>query len=209
MLLMRMKKGQSAMEYLMTYGWALLVIVIVIAVLLYINPFRAPEQCLFDQAGFLCSKPILLVNGTDASGAPASSLLHVTLTNGQRETIIIRGVMCLATRTPPPGNLNWPHGGGVATGTIGTTLTTRTLGYQETIDLGNFTADTGSTYTGGRESSVRCLTTTDFSESGTKVITVRPGESFSGRLYVAYQLASDDANMPAKIVGANLVTQAQ
>ena len=43
-------RAQAAMEYLVTYGWALLVIVIVIAVLLYINPFRAPEQCLFDHA---------------------------------------------------------------------------------------------------------------------------------------------------------------
>jgi len=32
------KTGQAAMEYLMTYGWALLVIVIVIAILLIMNP---------------------------------------------------------------------------------------------------------------------------------------------------------------------------
>lgn len=45
------------MEYLMTYGWALLAIVIVIAALIYLNPFRAPELCLFQQQGFSCSEP--------------------------------------------------------------------------------------------------------------------------------------------------------
>ncbi len=50
-------KGQAAMEYLMTYGWALLAIVIVIAALIYLNPFRAPELCLFQQQGFSCSEP--------------------------------------------------------------------------------------------------------------------------------------------------------
>lgn len=51
------RKGQAAMEYLMTYGWALLAIVIVIAALIYLNPFRAPELCLFQQQGFSCSEP--------------------------------------------------------------------------------------------------------------------------------------------------------
>ncbi|VVB57606.1 Uncharacterised protein [uncultured archaeon] len=189
------------MEYLMTYGWALLVIVIVIAVLLYINPFRAPEQCLFDQAGFLCSKPVLLVSGADAGGARVNSLLHATLTNGQRETIVIQGVMCLSTRVPPPGEFGqWPTASG-----LGTTVVTRTLGYQESLDLGNFTADGSTT----PDSSVQCLTTTDFTPGNTHVVTIRPGETFSGRLYVAYNYASDTPGTPAKIVGANIVTQAQ
>jgi len=43
------RRAQSAMEYLMTYGWAILVIIIVIAVLFYIgilNPTNvAPDSC--------------------------------------------------------------------------------------------------------------------------------------------------------------------
>ncbi len=45
------------MEYLMTYGWAILAIVLVIAALIFLNPFRAPEVCLFGQAGFTCNEP--------------------------------------------------------------------------------------------------------------------------------------------------------
>ena len=39
------KKGQSALEYLMTYGWALVVIVIVIAALFAFGVFNTPKQC--------------------------------------------------------------------------------------------------------------------------------------------------------------------
>lgn len=39
------KKGQSALEYLMTYGWALVVIVIVIAALFLFGVFSTPKNC--------------------------------------------------------------------------------------------------------------------------------------------------------------------
>lgn len=51
-------KGQAAMEYLMTYGWAVLVIVIVIAALFsFTQFFKVGEQCLFSQKTFSCSDP--------------------------------------------------------------------------------------------------------------------------------------------------------
>lgn len=49
-------RGQAAMEYLMTYGWALFMIVVVIAALLYLNPFKMPEMCVFQQPGFSCGE---------------------------------------------------------------------------------------------------------------------------------------------------------
>ncbi len=43
------KKGQSALEFLMTYGWAILIILVMIAALVYFgvfNPSRlTPERC--------------------------------------------------------------------------------------------------------------------------------------------------------------------
>ena len=57
------KTGQAAMEYLMTYGWALLVIVIVIAILLIMNPFSAPQSCKFDQIGFACDNAVVTTGG--------------------------------------------------------------------------------------------------------------------------------------------------
>ncbi|MEM3373783.1 MAG: hypothetical protein QW757_05885 [Candidatus Woesearchaeota archaeon] len=52
-----MKKGQAAMEFLMTYGWAILVVIAAIAALAYfgvLDPARLlPERCQFP-AGMDC-----------------------------------------------------------------------------------------------------------------------------------------------------------
>jgi len=60
----RSRRGQAAMEYLMTYGWAILVLVIVLAVLAYFLPrlTKAPEICQFTQPGFSCSENPAVVN---------------------------------------------------------------------------------------------------------------------------------------------------
>ncbi len=51
-------KAQSAMEYLMTYGWAILIIAVVLAALFELGVFNgsnlAPQACIA-QAGFQCS----------------------------------------------------------------------------------------------------------------------------------------------------------
>jgi len=54
------KKGQAAMEFLMTYGWALLVVLVAIGALAFfgvLNPGQfLPDQCLFF-SGFSCLNP--------------------------------------------------------------------------------------------------------------------------------------------------------
>ncbi|MGC8652080.1 MAG: hypothetical protein ACP5UH_02410 [Candidatus Micrarchaeia archaeon] len=56
------KKGQSAMEYLMTYGWAILIIAIVLAALFSLGVFSSSSftgtTCVA-LSGYLCSNPIL------------------------------------------------------------------------------------------------------------------------------------------------------
>jgi hypothetical protein len=87
------RAGQAAMEYLMTYGWALLVIVIVIAILLVMNPFSAPQSCRFDQVGYTCDSPAI-----DTSG-----LLYVKILNGNNNGVSVLGVACTTSKasTPP------------------------------------------------------------------------------------------------------------
>ena len=86
------KRGQAAMEYLMTYGWALLVIVIVIAILLMINPFSAPQGCRFDSLGFVCGNPVIQADGT----------LYLSITNGNNNNVNICGVVCTSDKSPTP-----------------------------------------------------------------------------------------------------------
>ena len=59
-------KLQSAMEYLMTYGWALLIIVVVLAVLFYLGVFNigAPIGSICNPyADYLCQNPVLSSSG--------------------------------------------------------------------------------------------------------------------------------------------------
>lgn len=82
---MNNKKGQAAMEFLMTYGWAILAAVIVIAVLAYFGVFSpstyVPNQCVIS-APFGCNAGV------------ASSTAGVTLEirNGAGEALNITSV---------------------------------------------------------------------------------------------------------------------
>jgi hypothetical protein len=72
------KKGQSALEYLMTYGWALVVIVIVIAALVFLvggTPASAAKTCSGEDTYFGYS--LQLLSGTDYN----IELLNKTGTN--------------------------------------------------------------------------------------------------------------------------------
>jgi hypothetical protein len=73
-------KGQSALEYLMTYGWALVVIVIVIAALFAFGVFNTPKQC--TQTGGQ-----LLVKAFDFN----SNVIQLKVQNGSTDTITITG----------------------------------------------------------------------------------------------------------------------
>ncbi|MCL4371883.1 hypothetical protein M1373_01020 [Candidatus Marsarchaeota archaeon] len=53
-------RAQSAMEYLLTYGWAIILIVVFLGAMFYIglfNPGRLVSTTCFANSGFLCSSP--------------------------------------------------------------------------------------------------------------------------------------------------------
>ena len=84
------KKGQAAMEYLMTYGWALLVIIIVLALLLIIlgGYLRGTPSCMFEEAGFVCNEPAVPI--LSAAGA-----LYGGFMQAKDEAINISRVACI------------------------------------------------------------------------------------------------------------------
>lgn len=67
-------KGQAAMEYLMTYGWAILVLVIVLAALWYLLP-TTQEQCIFQQ-GFECEGGVAQIYVDDAGELYVAATIH-------------------------------------------------------------------------------------------------------------------------------------
>ena len=95
------KSGQAAMEFLMTYGWALLVVLIAIAALAFfgvLNPGKfLPESCVIGAPGFACNDKkitstvatFVVQNGLGSNIATGSTL---TLDGTENH-----GATCLAT----------------------------------------------------------------------------------------------------------------
>ena len=87
-------RGQAAMEFLMTYGWAILIMLVVIAVLFYLGVFNVggimPRSCIFP-AGFTCYDYSMDHDG------------NATLDLGQAtgHDITITGVACTTNGTAP------------------------------------------------------------------------------------------------------------
>ncbi len=116
------KKGQAAMEFLMTYGWAILIVLIAIGALAYfgvLSPDRfLPEKCAISTgSGIFCDDFSI-----DSDSQVRLSLhniltddmtdINVTLTNGGGGTGVCTG---------GPANIN-ADATGVVTLTCGTTL---------------------------------------------------------------------------------------
>ena len=106
------KKGQAAMEFLMTYGWAILVVLAAIGALAYfgvLSPDRfLPEKCTLpagiacldfrytgtaiemaiqNGGGFDMTNVSVAVDGTGCTGTDSTT--QTTLTNGQQATYSI------------------------------------------------------------------------------------------------------------------------
>jgi hypothetical protein len=86
---MRNNKGQAAMEFLMTYGWAILIVVIAVAALAafgVFNPQRfAQERCVGDSTKFACTSDAL-------SFDVATETLVMEISNGAGSTVNITGI---------------------------------------------------------------------------------------------------------------------
>jgi hypothetical protein len=161
---MKTKKGQAAMEYLMTYGWAILAIIIVIAALIYLNPFRAPELCLFQQQGFSCSEPNPQVY-LDSSG---DVNMNVRIWNKLGRSITIKRILCSTAQTSE--------------------ISSDADGVRVVPDDG-FDVPTGAymtfSGTGGNDLNIGC-----FDADGGEV-QLAPNQEFRGRLIVWYNYKDD------------------
>ena len=104
------KRGQAALEFLMTYGWAILVVLAAIAALAYfgvLSPEKLlPTKCLLE-TGFTCvsskiepTQAIIVLNngigktieitGIDIAGC-ADNTLNATMLSGNEQTFTITG----------------------------------------------------------------------------------------------------------------------
>ncbi len=99
------KKGQAALEFLMTYGWAILVVLAAIGALAYfgvLSPSKfLPDKCMASTTGFGCvGKPVI-----------TNESIAFTLHNGIGEDIdspiiALTGVTCANTFICEKGTLD-------------------------------------------------------------------------------------------------------
>ncbi|MDD5171675.1 MAG: hypothetical protein PHF60_01415 [Candidatus ainarchaeum sp.] len=85
------KKGQAVMEYLITYGLALFVILVVLAILVAVvlPSLKAPEMCSFSQ-GFTCNQKEHVLVADSANNVR----LLFQLDNSQGKAVVVKGVLC-------------------------------------------------------------------------------------------------------------------
>lgn len=91
-----MIRGQAAMEYLMTYGWALLAIVVVIGLLIYLNPFSVSSHCI-GEAGLDCSNPLPAIKW---DGATSTGKLVFVAKSGLSSKIFVLKASCTQSSDP-------------------------------------------------------------------------------------------------------------
>lgn len=92
-----MRKGQAAMEFLMTYGWAILVVLAAIAALAYfgvLSPDRFfPDKCIVQGGGFSC------VESRVENGAAADTITVVFRNSGGSNMQMVNITMVSETTT--------------------------------------------------------------------------------------------------------------
>ena len=161
------KKGQAAMEFLMTYGWAILAAIIAIAVLAYFgvfNPGRyASEVCSLGPP-FICSEQSAADSTIGANGG-----VTLILTNSGDESITISTIdltNCL-TGYVPPGTAEEADFATVGSGSEGT--------FDLECTLAN-AIDTGDTFRGNIEVTYQKPTTGDRDLTATGSITRKSAE---------------------------------
>ena len=98
----RRHRGQSAMEFLLTYGWAIIIMVVVIGTLFYLgvlNPYATAPNKLGMPAGFVAHDFRLEEGGA----------FVLDLGQGTSKPIIVTGVYCTQESTVPSNPNNVPN----------------------------------------------------------------------------------------------------
>jgi len=84
------KKGQAAMEFLMTYGWAILVVLVAIGALAYfgvLSPEKLlPEKCVIPTGtGLFCDKSLVAADAT-------ADTVKIRIKNSLADTVTITAI---------------------------------------------------------------------------------------------------------------------
>jgi len=163
-------KGQAMMEYLMTYGFAIFVIVVILAALAFYLPqfINTPATCLFDKTEFDCQeRPPGLVGGADDSVN-----LVIKIQNNDNRAVVLTRVLCT---TAPKGEINKNMGGVVV------------LNPNQTISAGASTPEVSPWV------AFECT-----GKDGATELSLAPNSEFRGHFAVWYRYKDDLPGIPER-----------
>ncbi|MDE1762093.1 MAG: hypothetical protein KGH59_01550 [Candidatus Micrarchaeota archaeon] len=194
---MKSFKLQSAMEYLMTYGWAILIIAVVLGALFSLGIFSSGSllgtACVAGP-GFFCQSPVLAGPGATAGN------LSMTLGQSTGSTFYNVGLGCAATSTT--NGLPNPTGTGAAGSPAAlvdlSAAGAATATVSNVNNAGSLTLSSGSTVS---VTGLKCFGTTGVVFANT-ANPASIGTAFSGSLWMNYTLSSS-----APSAGNPLLTQ--
>ncbi|MDE1850221.1 MAG: hypothetical protein KGH54_00295 [Candidatus Micrarchaeota archaeon] len=175
---MKSFKIQSAMEYLMTYGWAILIIAVVLGALFSLGIFNSGSllgtSCVA-APGFLCQNPVLGTNGN----------LSVTIGQSTGSTFYNIGLGCASTATAaglpnPTGSLVQ-----IATSGAANTLPANQANANAALTASILQQVSGQTTS---ISALKCFGTNANAITGPSI-----GTTFSGGLWMNYTISSGAA----------------
>ncbi|MBI4173702.1 MAG: hypothetical protein HY519_03195 [Candidatus Aenigmarchaeota archaeon] len=139
------RKAQAAMEYLMTYGWAIIIIIIVAAALYYLNVFSPPTtQVASGFTGFT----VPTGGWSLSSGGQLTVLLRNAV--GSRITVTAMSATISGTTaslTPAPANMTVNNQTTFRTGAADFSSRTAGSAYSGTVTVTYTNTDTGLTFT--------------------------------------------------------------
>ncbi len=186
------KKGQAVMEYLITYGLALFVILIVLAILVAVvlPSLQAPETCQFTQPGFSCStKKHVLVSDVNNDVK-----VLFQLDNNQGRGIIVTGFIC-STAT----------GANIRKTDIDGYMADNSYTIDQELSAGQ-TMTFGAPVSGGQmhfPNEVWCV------DEGGNRLSLTPGSAFKGSIAVMYNFQDDVPGAPARLAVATVTGNTQ
>ncbi|MEK6967590.1 MAG: hypothetical protein AABX51_03085 [Nanoarchaeota archaeon] len=170
------RKGQAAMEFLMTYGWAILVVLVVIAALAYfgvLDPTTVlPDRCAFPTA-LTCSD--YLVSSLSSVTLPA---FQFTFSNGFQKDIYVSTVNVSGLGLSANCDADFLPGA-VTTGPAGFNGVLVSAATEKTFNV----PDLGETctFTGSNNKKFKYVVTVFYNTAGSTINKTIRGEIFSKR----------------------------
>ena len=182
-------KLQSAMEYLMTYGWAILIIAVVLGALFALGVFTGGAQISSScqaRAGYICQNPTLGTNGN----------LTFTFAQSSGANIYNIGVGCTATATS--GGYPNPTIAMVFLSPTGAATTVQANVINEPSAMPTLVNNQAITVTG-----LKC-----FNAAGNPLTSVAVGTAFSGSIWINFTISSGSGQTMLTYKVGTLITKA-